>query len=375
MRVETPSPSRRSPPSLFRRLKLGPQAGPGFGRPTRPIRHCDDTVHQWRDYCAYDPTPDSQRPHLAIDEIKALSDMERKAYNDRRISYLYEERTIPTRDLRLIENAARRLLRAASAPRFVVRRGMSVSGPVRTGKSTAIMHAGKRLENRLRVEHNRVDDPTYLPIVYVSITAATTPNKLWAVLAGFVGVRQLRGRNSDGKMFDLTQVLRDLGTRFVIIDDVQRLNTDRVAGAEVADTLKTFAEQLDATMIYAGVSVRTAPLFTGPVGAQWRARTVPIDMHPYSLRTGDKEREWQELVATFESFLPLALHEQGSLVSDAHYLFHRTGGSIATLHDLIADAAVDAIDTGEERVTRQLLDEVAVDANAELYRDAETGIA
>ncbi|GAA1463533.1 ATP-binding protein [Williamsia maris] len=328
---------------------------------------------QWRTYCAYDPTPDERRPTLTLKEIQALSDDERRTYNDRRIAYLYEERTIPTRDLRLIENTARRLLRAANAPCFVVRRGMSVSGPVRTGKSTAIMHAGKRLENRLRIEHNRVDDPSYLPIVYVSITAATTPNKLWAVLAEFVGVRQLRGRNSDGRMFDLTQMLHELGTRFVIIDDVQRLNTDRIAGAEVADTLKTFAEHLDATMIYAGVSLRTAPLFTGPVGAQWRARTLPIEMHPYSLRTGDKEQEWRELIATFENYLPLPLHKPGTLVADAQYLFHRTGGSIATLNDLIADAGVDAIDTGEEKITRELLDDVAVDANADLYGDNDAG--
>ncbi|WP_411815452.1 TniB family NTP-binding protein [Gordonia sp. SND2] len=319
---------------------------------------------EWRDFCDFDPTPDDKRPSLTLDEIQGLSDSEREAYNNRRIAYIYEERTFPTRDLVTIEKTARRLLRAAQSPSSVARRGMSVSGPVRTGKSTAVMNAGKRLDTRLRIANNRVGDPSYVPVVYISITPATTPNKLWAVFAEFIGVRQLRGRNSDGRMFDLIALLRDLGVRFVIIDDVQRLNTDRVAGAEVADSVKTFAEFLDATMIYAGVSLKSAPLFTGEAGKQWRARTVPIDMHPFTRRTDDAVREWRELIASFERYLPLPLHIPGSLVDEFDYLFNRTGGSIASLHDLICDTAAEAIDSGEEKVTVDLLETIAVDAYA-----------
>lgn len=319
---------------------------------------------QWREYCTFQATEDSERPSLTLDEIAELSDRERKLYNDRRIRYLDEERIIPTRDVRMIEATARRCLRPVEAPRFTARRGMSVSGPVRMGKTTAVMWAAKSVEKRLREDNNRVDDPDYLPVVYVSIGAATTPNKLWAVLAEFVGIRQLRGRNADGRMFDLVAILRDLGTRLVVIDEVQRVNTDRIAGAEVADTVKTFAEQLDVVMIYAGISLATAPLFTGEAGKQWRSRTVPVEMHGYSLRSKDKREEWQELVGTFEQYLPLARHEPRSLVLEAEYLFHRTGGSLASLHDLLADAGAEAIETGEEQITRALLDTIPVDANA-----------
>ncbi|MDT0550847.1 hypothetical protein [Streptomyces lonegramiae] len=46
---------------------------------------------------------------------------------------------------------------------------------------------------------------------------------------------------------------------------------------------------------------------------------------------------------------------------NADYLFHRTGGSIALLIDLIVDAAMDAIDAGTEAITLELLDRIAVD--------------
>lgn len=97
------------------------------------------------------------------------------------------------------------------------------------------------------------------------------------------------------------------------VDDVQRLNTDRAAGAEVADNIKTFAENLDATMLFAGISLETAPLFSGENGEQWRKRTRPINLSNYSLSNDADHKEWVQLVASFERILPLPLHEHGML--------------------------------------------------------------
>jgi hypothetical protein len=107
------------------------------------------------------------------------------------------------------------------------------------------------------------------------------------------------------------------------VDDVQRLNTDRAAGAEVADNIKTFAENLDATMLFAGISLETAPLFSGENGEQWRKRTRPINLSNYSLSDEADHKEWVQLVASFESILPLPLHAHGMLERHAGYLYHR----------------------------------------------------
>ncbi len=145
------------------------------------------------------------------------------------------------------------------------------------------------------------------------------------------------------------------------IDDVQRLNTDRAAGAEVADNIKTFAENLDATMLFAGISLETAPLFSGENGEQWRKRTRAVSLADYEISNPADHKEWVELVAAFERILPLPLHENGLLEQNADYLYHRPDGSIASLSDLIIDAATDAIDLGTEAITLKLLDSVAVD--------------
>jgi hypothetical protein len=319
------------------------------------------TREEWHEYCAHEPTPDSQRPSLGIDEITALSSLERAIYNERRIDYLNEERVFPTRDLNRVLLHARRLLRRSRVRKYVARPGIRVSGAPRSGKTTNVMAAGKRLDAELRRTYGREHDRSYLPVVYTTIATATTTNKLWVRLADFVGARELRGNNADERLIDLARLLKNLGTKFVILDDVQRLNTDRAAGAEVADNIKTFAENLDATMLFAGISLETAPLFGGENGEQWRKRTRAISLANYSISNEADQTEWIRLVAAFERILPLPRHQDGLLERNADYLYHRTNGSIASLSDLIIDAATDAIDLGVDAVTLDLLDSIAID--------------
>lgn len=314
------------------------------------------TREGWREFCAYEPTPDAQRPSLTMDEIDALSPAERDRYNNRRMDYINEERVFPTRDLALILKWARKLLRASRVQHHTARPGLRVSGEPRVGKSTGVMAAGKQLDILIRRANGREDDMSFSPVLYINIATATTANKLWTRFAEFAGTRDLRGRNADERLLDLARLLKQLGTKFVILDEAQCLDTDRIAGAEVADNIKSFAEGIDATMIFAGVDLEMCPLFSGSRGVQWRRRTKPINLSNYRIADEAGHKEWIELVAGFEQFLPLPKHEKGLLERNADYLYHRTGGSIAYLHDLISDAAMEAIDTGAEAITLNLLD-------------------
>lgn len=314
------------------------------------------TKEGWREFCTYQPTPLSERPSLTMEEIDALSTADRELYNERRRDYINEERVFPTRDVELILTNALRLWRRSRCKSYIARPGLRVSGEPRVGKSTGVMAAGKNLEGVIRRTHSREGDMGFLPVLYINIATVTTPNKLWTRFAEFAGARELRGRNADERLLDLARLLRDCGTKFVILDEAQCLDTDRSAGAEVADNIKSFAESIDATMIFAGVELETCPLFSGTQGVQWRRRTRPISLSNYRIANKSDHQEWIRLVAAFEQILPLAKHEKGFLECNADYLYHRTGGSIAYLRDLISDAAIQAIDTGAEAITLAILD-------------------
>jgi hypothetical protein len=55
------------------------------------------------------------------------------------------------------------------------------------------------------------------------------------------------------------------------------------------------------------------------------------------------------------------------------YLFRRTGGIVGLLGCLIEEACMAAMDTGEERLTQELLDEVDIDLSQIPNRDPEAG--
>ncbi|MCZ4095244.1 MULTISPECIES: hypothetical protein [Streptomyces] len=63
----------------------------------------------------------------------------------------------------------------------------------------------------------------------------------------------------------------------------------------------------------------------------------------------------------------LRLHEHapGTLTAMSDYLFHRTGGMIGRLSQLIRGAAVLAIEDGSEAITEELLECVPIDFAAE----------
>ncbi|MEV0466636.1 TniB family NTP-binding protein [Nocardia tengchongensis] len=306
-------------------------------------------------------------PTVTPAELAKLDPPTREALNQHRRRYILTERVYLTADVRNIEKAARRMLLRCEQPTSVVRRGLRISGPSATGKSTAVLHVGRLLDDALRVRTNRRGDASYLPVVYVPIGEVTSANKLWTAFAQFLGIELPKRGNADDRMYIIASLLREMGTRFVIVDEVHHLQIQKTQGAEAANALKRFAEQFDASMIYTGIDLDTAPLFTGKAGAQWRARTVPYDMRTYSVRQEGSRDEWTELVNAFAADLPLARHRHDSLESHADYLYHRTGGSIGALKNLLQDAAIDAIENGSETITRKLLDTVTIDLEAIEY--------
>ena len=55
------------------------------------------------------------------------------------------------------------------------------------------------------------------------------------------------------------------------------------------------------------------------------------------------------------------------------YLFRRTGGVVGLLGCLIEEACMTAIETGAERLSHDLLDDIAIDLSKIPGRDAEAG--
>ncbi|CAM5738864.1 AAA family ATPase OS=Streptomyces tendae OX=1932 GN=GUR47_25435 PE=4 SV=1 [Streptomyces tendae] len=177
--------------------------------------------------------------------------------------------------------------------------------------------------------------------------------------ARFLGLPVRARSNMTDIIEAVVGVCTDTRTTLVLVDELHNISLTSRHGAEVADTLKYFSERLPATFIYAGIDIDGSGLLSGIRGAQIAGRFTVIPSRPFPYNN-----EWKGLVATLEDTLRLHEHRPGALTDLNHFLHAHTGGMIGSLSHAIRGAALDAILTGAEKITKKSLQAVPLDHTA-----------
>ena len=329
----------------------------------------------------------SARATAAMDE--AARDevlLQRVMHNAREVTVLNQ----PVRDVHA-QVKRRHLLNQASDPK--ARTGFVLAGPPRTGKSTMLLTFGKAYELDLRSKFpDRFIDTggaRYTPVVYFSLPQAATEKTISKGLAEYLNVPYMRSENEQDITRKVLRALKEMRTEFLLIDEIHNLGrhgsgpAGNRLGRIANDYLKSLCNHCGATPFFAGVDVEKSGLFSEFSGGrvtQTSGRFTVLPADPYGCKTADEAKRWRELILAMERPLSLHRHERGDLVKLSAYLHIRTGGYVATLSQLIREAAVLAIETGTERVDKELLDAVLVDKQsadqyAETLKKVSQGVA
>jgi hypothetical protein len=325
---------------------------------TEPVRQLT-TLTGWRRF--------TQDKHtipelLSCKELTQLDEVDRILYDEDRIDYHTRLTVVATSTVTHVAQKGRRLT-LLNRHAISARRGLILSGAAGTGKTTAITQFGKMHEAMDRQRHPHGGDR--IPVLYVTVPPAATPRMLAAEFARFLGLPVTQRANLTDIIEAVCGVCCDTGTSVVICDELHNISLTTKAGAEVSDTLKYFSERIPATFIYAGINVEREGLFTGTRGEQIAGRFTMIRTigFPYT-------SDWKSVVATLESTLRLHDHQPGTLSDLDRYLHGRTSGMIGSLSALIREAALDAILTGTEKITKKALDTIDLDHAADTKPEA-----
>ena len=164
-------------------------------------------------------------------------------------------------------------------------------------------------------------------------------------------------------------------TRLIIIDDVHFLDMNRRDGREVANHFKWLQTQFPVTFLFVGVGIEERQMLTEGLGAvdaalaQTARRWTSLSLSPFEIQTEQGRRTWRRLLLAIERDLVLTDAHQGMLADGlSDYLNARSTGHFASLMTLIARGCWRAIQTGSERLTAEVLDEVRNDEAAERAR-------
>lgn len=320
------------------------------------------TLQGWRRFMAEVPTvPDL----LDTATRRALGEQERFAYDEARLTHHSRLLVVATPTIRKVITEGRRLSylnRHADSGRC----GLILSGPARTGKTTALTQLGKTLEVMHRQRHPR--SAADIPVIYITVPPAATPRMIAVEFARFLGLPLNQRANLTDIVEATCGICLDMRLGAVLVDEIHNVDLRTRTGGEVSDTLKYFSERIPATFVYAGINVERAGLLSGTRGEQIAGRFGMV-------RTGAfaRDQQWTSLIAALESSLRLHSHRPNTLTNLADYLHQRTTGMIGSLLRLIRGAAVEAVLDGTEKITKRTLETIDVDIAAETSQQRQRG--
>ena len=315
------------------------------------------TLAGWRGFVAEVPAVPDLLPEATW---AALEDGKRGCYDDDRIDHHSRLLVVQTPTIRQVINSGRRLIQLNKNAHYG-RCGLMVSGPARTGKTTALIQLGKTVEVIHRRRHPGSGGD--IPVVYITVPPAATPKMIAAEFARFLGLPVTRRANITDIIEAVCGVCTDTKTSVVCVDEIHNLNIATRAGAEASDTLKYFTERIPATFAYAGISLDRAGLLSGTRGEQIAGRFGIVRTGPFG-----QDQQWTALIAALEDSLRLHRHRPGTLPGLVRYLHQRTHGMIGSLLWLIRSAAISAVLDGTEKITRKALDNLDADITSQSPR-------
>ncbi|PKN23395.1 MAG: transposase [Betaproteobacteria bacterium HGW-Betaproteobacteria-18] len=234
------------------------------------------------------------------------------------------------------------LLKKPQRPRMP---NLLVVGDSNNGKTTLI----KRFGELHGVSYVTEDGDPVRPIIIAEAPTSADEKSLYvSVLERFW--TPYRSTDSVAKLrYQLIHLMRACSVRMLIIDELHSLLTgSAVKQREVMNALKLLCNELSIPIVGVGTREAVRVLHTDP---QHASRFDVASMPPWRL-----DPDFQRLLASFEKVLPLKKPSKLHVPAVAGRLHAISEGNIGNLHRLLVECAKDAIRTGEEMITPEIIE-------------------
>ncbi|MDQ0734798.1 TniB family NTP-binding protein [Arthrobacter agilis] len=215
-------------------------------------------------------------------------------------------------------------------------------GPTNNGKSMII--------EKFRRTHPQVSLPEreQIPVLVIQMPSDPTVIRFYVALLAAMGA-PLRPRQ---RLAELEQValelLRAVGVRVLVIDELHNVLSGTVpVRREFLNLLRFLGNELRIPLV--GVGTRDAYL------AIRSDDQLENRFEPLTLPRWDVDTDTRSLLASFAASFPLRRPSDIAGVEMATYLLTRSEGTIGELSRLLTDAAIAALDSGEECINRTTL--------------------
>lgn len=313
---------------------------------------------------------------LTKQQIAQLGQDARADYDDTRHDWHANFGTIKTPQLAAIHDELDQVVATNRQDPDRVRGAVVIDALPGLGKTTIANTFARDFDRTQRRRHGPLTDEGHerLPVFRVGLTSRTTLRTLNRMICDFYGHPGTAHSNAAQLTSFAVDCVLSCETRVGVIDDLHFVDPNRRDGIDVANHLKWLANELPVTFLFAGVGLAERRLFAeglsgdSAVMAQTARRWTRLELPPFTVADETCRRQWHSLLKATERQLVLGVTRPGMLADLGDYLFARTSGHIGSFITLITRGCYRAIRTGEETLTRDLLDAVRIDEASEAIR-------
>lgn len=330
-------------------------------RPPKPLI----TKEGWRQFIERKPV--ARPPIVSVAEVAKWSSAHQARYKAVRNRHHAMLAPLSTPVLSQISEAVVRMALTGIDLPPGVRPGALINGRPTLGKSTILLEIGRQFEQLLRrrngIEATDDRDVEFIPVVYATLASDETIKGLDGKILSYFGCPYNPNDSESTLASHVAREAARCGTALVLLDDIHFLKARHKLGQAVNTHLKALASSISATFVYAGVHVEnTGLLFEGAVeaeaqAAQTQRRFKRMDIEPFTKGS----EVLTEVLNALEKQLVLLKARPGDLSALADYVHDRTDGYMGPITTLVRDGAAVAIDKGQERLSKEVLDQVLLD--------------
>lgn len=282
------------------------------------------------------------------------------------------------------------------------RPGLMIDGGGYQGKTETACEVAAAFEDAwLALNHQLNPDAIegtrdlHTPVVYVQTPVTAKPKSTCKAVLDFFGASH-KYLDLPGLVRQVRASLHDHGVRALILDDITRLRMHRADDQDTLDLIRAFMS-MNVTLVLIGIDIPGSGLlgparrdprtgqwvYAGPspsaawadhAATQTQRRFDLIHLDRFRYDTAQEANAWCAHLTGIEAHLRLLSAIPGMLTDGTmpEYLFRRTDGVVGLLERLIEDGCALAMETGTEKLTTKLLDNVEIDlGHSNARRDAE----
>lgn len=222
-----------------------------------------------------------------------------------------------------------------------------VIGDTNNGKTMLV----QRFCNRHKPEDNPNGEAAVVPVLYVQAPPVPDEGRFYNAILELLFAPYKPGDRADRKQFQAIKSLRAVDLKMLVIDEIHHILAGTMSKQKAfLNVIKYLGNELEVPIV--GVGTRDA------------FRAIQTDLQLSNrfdhalLPRWDNDDEYLRLLATFERAIPLRYPSNLVDGSLADKLYSMSEGYIGEISRLLEAAAIDAIETGVERIDKKRLDRI-----------------